>query len=54
MSEKRKKEVLINALKFYLRECRRAARRQPAFAVFKREADDADELIKEIEEGWKD
>lgn len=54
MTEKRKKEVLMNALRHHLRDCEKLARRYPEFPEFKREAVDVKEIIREISEEWKD
>lgn len=53
MSEKRKKEVLLNALMAHLRNCERLARRYPEFPAFKKDAEDVKEIIREITMQWK-
>ena len=54
MTDRRKKEVLLNALMAHLRNCEKLSRRYPEFPAFKRDAEDVKELIREITEQWKD
>jgi len=54
MSEERKKEVLINALKAHLRNCEKLARRYPEFPAFRKDAEDVRKVLEELLVAWTD